>query len=245
VQMSLVKTCSTCRVEKFRSEFHKNPTFRDGLAYVCKECACARSRRWRREGRKVWGPIPTEKPCSTCGEVKPLEDYDRHESTRDKRQTSCKACNRERTRKWRAANPDLYKEEKLKAADSQRRRVADDPEAYRARQRAMKASNPERTKEQRRKTYLKHADKAKVRAKSRRLKQKQVWTPEGDAWALVIQNDPCAYCGGRATGVDHIVPIDAGGWHVPDNLTACCMRCNSAKWNRPLWLFLARGALNR
>lgn len=53
-------------------------------------------------------------------------------------------------------------------------------------------------------------------------------------FALVVAADPCAYCGGAADTLDHIVPVCAGGEHDWTNLTAACHSCNSRKQRREL-----------
>lgn len=54
----------------------------------------------------------------------------------------------------------------------------------------------------------------------------------------------CAYCGGHATTVDHVVPRSRGGGDDWENLVACCVRCNNAKADRTLeekgWLLRVR-----
>jgi 5-methylcytosine-specific restriction endonuclease McrA len=42
----------------------------------------------------------------------------------------------------------------------------------------------------------------------------------------------CAYCGGHAATVDHVLPRSRGGPDTWDNLVACCVRCNNLKGNR-------------
>jgi 5-methylcytosine-specific restriction endonuclease McrA len=42
----------------------------------------------------------------------------------------------------------------------------------------------------------------------------------------------CAYCGGHASTVDHVLPRSRGGSDSWENLVACCVRCNNAKGNR-------------
>lgn len=42
----------------------------------------------------------------------------------------------------------------------------------------------------------------------------------------------CAYCGGSATTIDHVVPRSRGGADSWENLVACCLRCNNAKGDR-------------
>jgi len=49
--------------------------------------------------------------------------------------------------------------------------------------------------------------------------------------------DCCLYCGrpflqGLLVELDHMDPKSKGGWDHPDNLVACCKRCNSKKKDR-------------
>jgi 5-methylcytosine-specific restriction endonuclease McrA len=44
----------------------------------------------------------------------------------------------------------------------------------------------------------------------------------------------CAYCGGRAETVDHVVPRSRGGEHAWENCVACCSACNHRKADRLL-----------
>ena len=39
----------------------------------------------------------------------------------------------------------------------------------------------------------------------------------------------CVYCGDYADTVDHVIPVEKGGFDSLDNLVACCLTCNS-KW---------------
>lgn len=55
----------------------------------------------------------------------------------------------------------------------------------------------------------------------------------------IISSDPCAYCGGPMSVVDHIEPLSASGLHQWDNLTPACGKCNARKSARPLLEFLA------
>lgn len=48
----------------------------------------------------------------------------------------------------------------------------------------------------------------------------------------------CSYCGGEATGPDHVLPLCIGGQDTPDNRVPCCPRCNNVKNKRPLVVFL-------
>ncbi|WP_308491487.1 HNH endonuclease [Microbacterium terrisoli] len=42
----------------------------------------------------------------------------------------------------------------------------------------------------------------------------------------------CAYCGGSAGTIDHVMPRSRGGSDSWENLVACCQRCNNTKGNR-------------
>jgi 5-methylcytosine-specific restriction endonuclease McrA len=42
----------------------------------------------------------------------------------------------------------------------------------------------------------------------------------------------CAYCGGSAASIDHVVPRSRGGRHAWDNVVAACHRCNRIKADR-------------
>ena len=47
-------------------------------------------------------------------------------------------------------------------------------------------------------------------------------------------NWECAYCGGPAETVDHVVPRSRGGNHIWENVVASCARCNHKKSDRTL-----------
>jgi 5-methylcytosine-specific restriction endonuclease McrA len=44
----------------------------------------------------------------------------------------------------------------------------------------------------------------------------------------------CAYCGGRAETIDHVIPRSRGGPHSWTNCVACCAKCNHRKADRLL-----------
>ena len=48
----------------------------------------------------------------------------------------------------------------------------------------------------------------------------------------------CQYCGGVATGVDHIIATARGGDDTPANKVPCCKKCNQIKNDKPLVDFL-------
>lgn len=76
--------------------------------------------------------------------------------------------------------------------------------------------------------------------KKRRSTTAHLRTPiEG---AEYMAADPCAYCGGPSTQLDHIEPLYRGGENTVDNATRACWPCNREKNTQPLLIFLARRA---
>ena len=61
-------------------------------------------------------------------------------------------------------------------------------------------------------------------------------TPELEKTWLSFFNDKCAYCGDKATHLDHLFPLiddkqPTGYGTGPSNLVPCCGKCNQSKGN--------------
>lgn len=65
-----------------------------------------------------------------------------------------------------------------------------------------------------------------VRIPSNRL------VPVSRRGVLRRDNQHCAYCGGTATTIDHVLPRSRGGADSWENLVACCLKCNNLKSDR-------------
>ncbi|CAI7976501.1 HNH endonuclease [Frankia sp. Hr75.2] len=52
-------------------------------------------------------------------------------------------------------------------------------------------------------------------------------------------NHTCAYCGGRADHLDHVIPKSRGGANNADNRLPACQMCGQAKGARSLAEWLA------
>lgn len=50
--------------------------------------------------------------------------------------------------------------------------------------------------------------------------------------AIKARDKMCAYCGGSAETVDHVIPRSRGGGLTWENAVAACLRCNRKKGNR-------------
>lgn len=68
--------------------------------------------------------------------------------------------------------------------------------------------------------------------------------PESLEYAQMIDSDPCVYCGGKSSAIDHIRPVAKGGMGNWDNLAPICTGCNSSKHSKDVLHFLIR-RLNR
>lgn len=55
----------------------------------------------------------------------------------------------------------------------------------------------------------------------------------------VLLRDPCAYCGGRSTELDHIEAASRGGPSNWENYAGVCSYCNAVKHTRSLLGMLA------
>lgn len=51
------------------------------------------------------------KKCNKCGKEQPISEFDKHNSTKDKRQTWCRTCKNARRRERRRAKEGCYKDE--------------------------------------------------------------------------------------------------------------------------------------
>jgi len=90
----MVKLCAGCNSEKPADQFYRNSGHKDGLSSWCKVCTQAdMHRRWRdRHPEPAPWVMPTEKACTKCGEVKPLDQFHKRSSARDGRQPQCATC---------------------------------------------------------------------------------------------------------------------------------------------------------
>ena len=82
--------------------------------------------------------------CRKCGQEKPLSEFVKDKTCALGYSHTCKQCNAERNRKWRAANPE-------KVREYNRKWCAANPEKVREYKRKRYAANPEKVLEYNRK----------------------------------------------------------------------------------------------
>jgi 5-methylcytosine-specific restriction endonuclease McrA len=107
--------------------------------------------------------------------------------------------------------------------------------------RQWRASNPEESRRDRREHMSTYGPEYRHKWNHyNRLRRRALAIPDAlsDDYALILRNDPCAYCGGPMEHIDHIEPIARGGTGAWDNLTAACGSCNQSKHTRTLLDFM-------
>ena len=73
----------------------------------------------------------------------------------------------------------------------------------------------------------------KIREQNRLRQQR--WKEKQKA---LVSGAVCQYCGGVATGYDHIIATSMGGSDADENKVPCCIECNRIKNDKPLVDFL-------
>lgn len=175
--------------------------------------------------------------CTTCGEVKPLEQYDKVKGATLGRRSNCKACRSEQMRALYAA-----KREAVKARVAKHR--LENIEAVREydRQRAQQPHRQElhanRIAVRRARLHASIVDRTVTRDNLRRQ-----------------YGDQCFYCGAMMrferrkkndpftvdlATMDHVHPVSLGGSHTWDNVVLACWSCNCSKRHSPLAEWLER-----
>jgi 5-methylcytosine-specific restriction endonuclease McrA len=160
---------------------------------------------------------PTEKPCSKCETVKPLEAFKAQTTGKFGRTAACRDCENARRRANHAADPEKERQ-RLRA------KYAADPARGRSYSRQWRDSDRDRAR----------AVSRKAEAKRRALKL-DATTGDVDEAALLDAFGSCYLCGhelGEDTHLDHVVPLSRGGGHCMANLRPTHATCNLRKGDR-------------
>lgn len=179
------------------------------------------------------------KSCSRCKQTKSVTEFHK---LHDGYQPRCKTCTSEvqkiryqanqqkmieRSREYRAKNPDKVKATKLAWKRANKKKNVESAVRYQQKypEKHVRATSAYRRRNQ---------DKYRNYAQSRRVRQ------ENNGVFLVTEEEirkilaqPCANCNSYdRPSLDHIVPISLGGTHSVGNLQNLCMPCNSSKGNK-------------
>jgi hypothetical protein len=106
------------------------------------------------------------KTCTSCGETKPTTEFYRSAACADGFQYHCKACDREKNRRWYKANPDKNRE-------NSRRHHEENQEKINERRRQFFAANREKENERRRRWN--EDNREKRREYLRQYRKKNGW----------------------------------------------------------------------
>jgi 5-methylcytosine-specific restriction endonuclease McrA len=225
------KVCTQCGESKPLDDFYVKDRATGRRFSWCKACAALRQvdyLRRRREGKPP-RPKPTEKACTRCGVVLPVEQFPLKNSRTGWRRSHCPPCDAADDAAYRTANREkirasdaAYREaNRAVLAERQKRWRAEHPEEYRAIHSAWKSRNT-----------------AAVNAATHR--RRNLIAGNGGHWtaaeweALKAEFDyHCLMCARQepeiTLTVDHIVPVSMGGSNSIDNIQPLCKSCNSIK----------------
>lgn len=187
--------------------------------------------------------------CKKCGIEKPLteEFFPPRKDSKTGFRSDCRDCNRNRSKAWRAENPERLREymEQWRAENPEynKRYYAANAEQLRGNDRRRRAEHPEKQREKAKRWQQNNPDKVKAASHRRRARKRDLFaTFTVTDWqkALAYFNGGCAYCG-RPVGLwhklaqDHFIALVNGGSYTPDNIVPACHGdggCNNSKHDR-------------
>ena len=178
---------------------------------------------------------PQSKPCSVCGEDKPLGAFGPQPHGKYGRRAACNQCRKiehrdyyERHREqvltrcaeYRAEHPDRVSDIQARSYAAHRK--------VRSRQRSQwRKQNPDACRAR--------TMSANARRRARRASATGSFTQADVDAQYKRQRGRCYWCGervGRKYHVDHVVPLSRGGGNGPENLVISCATCNVRKNDR-------------
>lgn len=135
---------------------------------------------------------------------------------------------KEANARWRAKNPDYFKEWRKKNREKKRllnlQWLRDNPDKMREARKRWEEANPEKKKLYRRKA------ESKRRAILRGLTEH--FTLDELLGVYKEQDGLCYYCGcdiSNGYDIEHKIPLSRGGFDTIDNICCSCGHCNSVK----------------
>jgi len=249
---SSMKTCTTCKIEKNLTEFHKHSGSKDGHHWKCKKCVALYQVELKTKYKQVRDKLPKDwaigktKTCTQCLASKALSEFLKDVRAKDGHKPYCRKCfkkkyaNKDKKASYYQANKEhinkksskyfqenkeaIYAYRKTdKVASYHKKYLKDNEEKIAAQSREWKQSN--------------RGSVRSYRAK-RRAQIKQATVPWADIDAINKIYDNCVRLSeesGIEYQVDHIVPLQheqVCGLHWEGNLRIITRKENQSKHNK-------------
>lgn len=167
------------------------------------------------------------KTCTKCKQAVKIELFSYRKAAKDKLNSWCKPCIAENAMRIRTANPE---------ASRQANRLHYKHNGDRRRTAAQKWRKNNKSYLATYQTSWRNKNRSRVNNYSRihnsirraRIKSTQNFQIT-DKDVRTLLNQPCMYCGAKASHLDHIIPISKNGINGIGNLAPACAKCNLSK----------------
>lgn len=206
---------------------------------------------------------PTRK-CTKCHETYPatVEHFNRSKAGKYGLNSVCRSCisiraaiyrdenrdkireyDKQKKRKYYAANPEKFREEKRRQRRDKPELERESGKRYRKKNEVELKARKKRYRENRREVV--YASNARRRA--REYSAEGSWTAADIELQKKCQTDRkgklrCWWCKRvlKEYHRDHRIPLDKGGSNYPNNICLCCPLCNSQKKDKMPWEWIGR-----
>lgn len=222
-RVSIMKTCSKCKIEKQVTDFSRRASARDGLSLECKKCASERHAEYRLKNKES---IKSSMSLYYIENKKPLSEKAKgyRSKNREKIIASAKAYHEKNSQKISAKKKQSHEKNKLLVNAKSRKyylenkeRICEQKKIYRSQNKELVINHNRNARARKR-----NADGRHTAADVRRIFENQ--------------RGMCANCeakllksGANKYHVDHIMPLALGGSNWTSNLQCLCKSCNLSK----------------
>jgi 5-methylcytosine-specific restriction endonuclease McrA len=230
--MQQSKACTKCKEDKPLSSFSKHNSAKaskSGLRARCKACELDVYREYReanrskvRASKQAWNNKNKDKKAA----------WDKSYALRNKEKirnnfVAWYEVNREdqlaKSKIRRRLNPE-------KKAANDKKWQSENKDRVNAKSRAWRIRNPEKAAQVSKSYRTRNPENGIIKSARRRARKAANGAYLVTAKDLkAIMSKPCFYCQGKATHLEHVLPIVLGGRHSIGNLVASCQVCNLSK----------------